>query len=73
MTVNMTINNADFNLIDAIKSIIRLSPTASISFNNLSPIETSLLEDREEIHERINSGTIQGYSSMAEYRKAHAI
>lgn len=35
MTLHMTINNADTRLIDAIKSVVRLSPRAEVSFEEV--------------------------------------
>ncbi|WP_296331171.1 hypothetical protein [uncultured Treponema sp.] len=73
MTVNMTLNNADSNILESIKDFIHTHfPKVSFSMDELSPLEKSLLEDREEIQKEIKAGTIQGYSSMEEYRKAHA-
>ena len=39
----------------------------------LSPLEKSLLEDREEIRQQIADGTLQTYSSMKEYRSANSL
>ena len=47
MMMTMTIENADTRLIDAIKSVVRLSPNATVTFEELSPLEESLLADRQ--------------------------
>ena len=73
MMMTMTIENADTKLIDAIKSVVRLSPNATVTFEELSPLEESLLEDRAEIRAQTADGTLQTYSSMEDYRKAHAL
>ena len=73
MTLSMTINNADSNLLDAIKSVFRDFPKASFSFREVSPLEESLLSDRDEIRAELETGTLQTYSSMAEYRRSHAL
>ncbi len=73
MMMTMTIENADTRLIDAIKSVVRLSPNATVTFEELSPLEESLLADRAEIRAQIADGTLQTYSTIEDYRKAHAL
>ena len=73
MTLTMTVNNADTSLIDALKSVVRLSPSASISFEEISPLEEELLSDRAQIRSQIADGTLKTYSSMEEYRRKHAL
>ncbi len=73
MMMTMTIENADTRLIDAIKSVVRLSPNATVTFEELSPLEESLLADRTEIRAQIADGTLQTYSTIEDYRKAHAL
>lgn len=73
MTFTMTINNADSSLIDAVKSIVRLVPKATVSFEEAYPFEDELLEDRAEIRAKIKDGSLNTYSGMEEYKKAHAL
>ena len=74
MTVNMTLNNADSNILESIKDFIHTHfPKVSFSMDELSPLEKSLLEDREEIRSQIKAGTLQTYSSMEEFRRSNAL
>lgn len=74
MTVNMTLTNADSNILESIKDFILTHfPKVSFSMDELSPLEKSLLEDREEIRSQIKNGTLQTYSSMEEFRRINAL
>lgn len=73
MDVSLTIKNADKYLIDAIKSVIKLSPKASVQMEQENTVESSLLSDHAEIQNQIANGTLKTYNSMEEYKIAHAI
>ncbi len=73
MTLTMTVSNADTSLIDALKSVIKLSPKAKVSFEETSQLEDELLSERDEIRTKIADGTLQTYSNMEEYRRSHAL
>lgn len=73
MTMNITIQNANTMLLNAIKSVVRLSPDASIKVTKAVSLEDELLAERNEILEKLNKGTVKTFSSMSEYRKSREI
>ncbi len=71
MTVSMTIENADDSLLNAIKSVIKLSPQSRVKIQKKDEFVDQLLAERAEIKQQFAIGNLRTYASMAEYRAAH--
>lgn len=72
MVVNMTIQNADNALLQALKSVCKLYPAAKVSIKKNS-LKAELKAEQKEVLESFKNGTLKTYSSMEEYEVAHGL
>lgn len=73
MVVNMTIQNADNALVQALKSVCKLYPAAKVSVKKQNSLAYELKTDQKEVLESYKNGTLKTYSSMEEYEAAHGL
>lgn len=73
MVVSMTIQNADNDLISAIKSVCKLHPAVKVSIKKEKSIADELKAEQEEILSELEKGTLKTYSSMEEYEAANGL
>ena len=73
MVVNMTIQNADNDLISAIKSVCKLHPAVKVSIKKEKSIADELKAEQAEILSELEKGTLKTYSSMEEYEAANGL
>lgn len=73
MIVNMTIQNADNALVQALKSLCKLYPAAKVSVKKQNSLAYELKADQKEVLESYKNGTLKTYSSMEEYEAAHGL
>ena len=71
MVVSMTIQNADNDLISAIKSVCKLYPAVKVSIKK--SIADELKAEQAEILSELEKGTLKTYSSMEEYEAANGL
>ena len=71
MVVSMTIQNADNDLISAIKSVCKLHPAVKVSIKK--SIADELKAEQAEILSELEKGTLKTYSSMEEYEAANGL
>ena len=63
MVVNMTIQNADNALVQALKSVCKLYPTAKVSIKKQNSLADELKAEQNEVLESYKNGTLEIYSS----------
>lgn len=73
MVVSMTIQNADNDLISAIKSVCKLHPAVKVSIKKEKSIADELKAEQTEILSELEKGTLKTYSSMEEYEAANGL
>ncbi|MDD6969560.1 MAG: hypothetical protein SPH83_04900 [Treponema sp.] len=73
MVVSMTIQNADNDLISAIKSVCKLHPAVKVSIKKEKSIADELKAEQAEILSELEKGTLKTYSSMEEYEAANGL
>ena len=73
MVVSMTIQNADNDLISAIKSVCKLHPAVKVSIKKEKSIADELKAEKTEILSELEKGTLKTYSSMEEYEAANGL
>ena len=67
MVVNMTIQNADNALVQALKSVCKLYLAAKVSIKKQNSLADELKAEQNEVLESYKNGTLKTYSSMEEY------
>ena len=73
MVVNMTIQNADNALVQALKSVCKLYPAAKVSIKKQNSLADELKAEQNEVLESYKNGTLKTYSSMEEYEASHGL
>ena len=73
MVVSMTIQNANNDLISAIKSVCKLHPAVKVSIKKEKSIADELKAEQAEILSELEKGTLKTYSSMEEYEAANGL
>ena len=73
MVVSMTIQNADNDLISAIKSVCKLHPAVKVSIKKEKSIADELKAEQAEILSELEKGTLKTYSAMEEYEAANGL
>ncbi len=73
MIVNMTIQNADNALVQALKSVCKLHPAAKVSIKKQNSLADELKAEQQQVLESYKNGTLKTYSSMEEYESAHGL
>lgn len=77
MTASFTIKNANDELIQAIKHVIKLSSNATYKLKKIDESGYSdtfakkVKKESKELDEQIANGTAKRFKSMAEYREYH--
>ena len=73
MVVSMTIQNADNDLISAIKSVCKLHPAVKVYIKKEKSSADELKAEQTEILSELEKGTLKTYSSMEEYEAANGL